>query len=274
MTFRRLVGIALLLVAAAAQAQSEPQNAQPPAADPATAEAEPAATVTAQPEAEPVQVVELTPAFGPAEPGDAQRGAAKAAVCGACHGMDGNSADPQNPKLAGQHEGYLARHLALYKSGGRENSIMAGFAAPLSPQDMRDIGAFYADKQVVPGMADDSPVTEGDFVGRRFYEIGQQLYRAGDPGRALPACSACHGPAGTGNPAVPYPQLQGQHAQYTAQQLRAFRDGAVYGKDGNADRVMAAVAAGLTDTEIEALATYIEGLHTGETGAIPASAAR
>ncbi len=183
-------------------------------------------------------------------PGDAQAGATKAAVCGACHGMDGNSTDPQYPKLAGQHAAYTARHLALYKSGERENAIMAGFAAVLSEEDMLDLGAHYASLTITPGIADESMVA-----------VGERLYRGGDGNRELPACIACHGPAGEGNPLVPYPVIAGQHAAYTADMLRRYRAGAVYGDAQGSMVAMAQVAAELSDTEIEALASYLEGLH-------------
>lgn len=185
--------------------------------------------------------------------GDAAAGATKAAVCGACHGMDGNSVDPQYPKLAGQHAAYTARHLALYKSGARENAIMAGFATVLSEQDMLDLGAHFASLSVTPGIADEEMVA-----------TGQRLYRGGDAGRELPACIACHGPAGKGNPLVPYPAIAGQHAAYTADMLRRYRDGAIYGDTEGSNVAMAAIAADLTDAEIEALASYLEGLYAAD----------
>ena len=182
----------------------------------------------------------------------------------ACHGIDGNSSDPQYPKLAGQHEHYLARHLALYKTGERENAIMRGFAMMLSPQDMRDLGAYFSSQSVMPGLADESVIAEGPYQGRKFYEVGESLYRGGDLERGIPACLACHGPTGLGNPGPAYPAVGGQHANYTVQQLTAFRDGAVYGDGDNANEVMAGVARYLTDEEIQALASYIEGLHLAE----------
>lgn len=184
--------------------------------------------------------------------GDAQAGAGKAAVCAACHGVDGNSVDPQYPKIAGQHAAYLARHLALYKSGERQNPIMAGFASVLSEQDMLDLGAHFATQQVQAGVADETLVAKGE-----------RLYRGGDEKRGIPSCMGCHGPAGKGNPLVPYPALGGQHANYTAQMLRQFRDGAVFGAGEGNNVAMAAVAAELSDAEIEALASYLEGLHGG-----------
>lgn len=254
MSFRRflgLVGAASMIFAAAATAQTEVPAAQTAAAE-----------VTPAPEAAPAPVAVLTEAHGPAQPGDAAAGATKAAVCAACHGADGNSADPQYPKLAGQHERYIARHLALFKTGERANAIMMGFAAPLSPQDMRDLGAHYATLSATPGTADETPIAEGPNQGLKFYQVGERLWRGGDAARGIPACLACHGPAGSGVPGPSYPALAGQHAGYTAQQLTAFRAGTVYGKDDNANAVMAGVAKYLTDEEIQALATYAQGLYS------------
>lgn len=260
MSFRRFLGLvaaASLVFAAAGQAQTGPV----PAETTAVAEVTPAPEVAAAP------IVELTEAHGPAQAGDAQAGANKAATCGACHGVDGNSADPQYPKLAGQHERYTARHLALFKSGERANPIMLGFAAPLSPQDMRDIGAHFASQKALPGTADETPIATGPNTGKKFYQVGERLWRGGDSARAIPACMACHGPSGQGNPGPAYPALAGQHAGYTALQLTAFRGGAILGRGENANSVMAGVSKYLTDEEIQALATYVQGLHTADPAA-------
>ncbi len=256
MTFRRILGLAALLVAANALAATE--EAAPAAADAVQVDAvaEPAAAVAS----------ELTDAHGPAEPGNAEAGAAKASACAACHSTDGNSVDPQYPKLAGQHERYIARQLALYKSGERDNAIMLGFAAGLSPQDMRDVGAHFASKTASAGMADDSLIASGDNAGRKYYSVGEALFRSGDAERGVAACAGCHGPVGSGNPGPAYPQLAGQHANYTATQLKAFRSGTVYGRDANANAVMMGVAKYLTDEEIGSLASYIEGLHLAAQG--------
>lgn len=242
MSFRRFLGLAGLLAASSVLAQSP-------------------AEVTAAPEPAAAEVAGLADDTTPAVPGDSAAGEGKAAVCAACHGMDGNSVDPQYPKLAGQHERYTARHLALYKSGERDNPIMLGFAAMLSPQDMRDIGAYFAGQSVRAGLADESIIASGPNEGRKFYEVGEKLYRGGDIERGIPACGACHGPAGDGNPGPAYPHLGGQHAAYTAAQLNLFRNGTAHGRGDNANAVMAGVARDLTDEEIQALATYIEGLH-------------
>lgn len=241
MKFTRILGVAAALAAASVMAQE-------------------AATVTPAPEVQAAPVAALEADNTPATFGDAAAGATKAASCAACHGLDGNSADPQYPKLAGQHETYIARQLALYKNGERQNAIMLGFASALSAQDMRDIGAYFATQKVVPGIADESLVASGPNQGRKFYQVGERLFRAGNPAQGIPSCQACHGPAGAGVPG-PYPAVGGQHSAYTALQLTAFRGGTVWGKDKNANAVMAGVAANLSDEEIQGLATYIEGLH-------------
>jgi cytochrome c553 len=188
--------------------------------------------------------------YAAAKPGDPAAGEAKAATCGACHGVDGNSADAQYPKIAGQNERYLARQLKLFKTGERQSPIMQPFAAPLSPQDMRDLGAFFATKAAMPGTGDEA-----------LKERGQQLFRGGDATAGIPACMACHGPSGRGNPGAAYPSLGGQHADYTKAKLMAFRDGLVLGTGDDANSVMAAVSANLSDSDIEALSSYVEGLH-------------
>lgn len=193
--------------------------------------------------------------------GDAKAGQTKAGACAACHGVDGNSTDAQYPKLAGQHERYIWRQGKLFKRGERENPIMQGMSAPLSEQDMRDIGAYFATQKVLPGVADDTLIATGPNAGKKFYQVGEKLFRAGKPSADVPACAACHGPSGRGNPGPPYPSLGGQHSAYTVARLQFFRAGGVWGKDANANVVMSAVAHELSDEEIQGLATYIEGLH-------------
>lgn len=179
--------------------------------------------------------------------GDAAAGAAKAAVCGACHGPSGNSANAEWPKLAGQSQVYIYSSLKAYKSGERKNPVMAGQVAALSDQDMRDLAAHYATLKMSPGVASKDAVA-----------IAEKLYRAGDAARGLPACAGCHGPKGAGNAAAGYPRVGGQHATYDAAQLRAFRAGERSKSAGGL--MMAAVAAKLTDQEIDALASYLNGL--------------
>ncbi len=182
--------------------------------------------------------------------GDAQAGAAKAAVCGACHGPGGNSSNPEWPKLAGQHAAYTYHELVELKSGVRKAPVMGPQAASLSDQDMRDLAAYFAAQKTVPGVASPDAVP-----------VAQKLFRGGDAQRQLPACSACHGPQGAGNAAAKYPRIGGQHAKYSATMLRSYRAQAGAANLDPEAAVMAAIAAKLTDAEIDALASYANGLH-------------
>lgn len=195
--------------------------------------------------------------------GDAKAGEGKAAACGACHGMDGNPSDKQYPKLAGQNEAYIARQLDLFKTSKRQNPIMLGFASTLSAQDMHDVGAYFAGKTALPGTADDAVVKDpgGKYDGMKTYEIGQRLYRGGDAKAGVPACMACHGPDGRGMAGAGFPQLGGQWTDYVATKLKDWKAGTKWGDDANA-KVMPEIAQKLTDLEINALASYVEGLHT------------
>lgn len=218
-------------------------------------------TATVQPvaEAAPAPVVALID-NKPATAGDATRGQTKAGTCAACHGADGNAADPQYPKLAGQHELYIARHLELFKNGGRNNAIMLGFASTLSAQDMRDVGAYFATQKVLAGIGDDSVIKEGPNQGKKYYQVGERIYRGGKAD-GTPSCIACHGPTGRGIPGPTYPAIGGQHASYTVAKLTEFKTGTIWGKDNQSNAVMKAVAKNLSDEEIQGLATYLQGLH-------------
>ena len=238
-------GLAVLAVAAAAIAQT---------------------TVTPVPEPAPVETMPLDASavaeLAKAKGGDPQAGATKAGACAACHGLDGNATDPAlYPRIAGQSERYIARQLALFKSGERVNAIMLPFATALSAQDMRDIGAYYATQKSGAGIADDTVVAEGPNKGMKFYEIGQKLYRSGDASRGIPACMACHSPSGAGNPGPAYPHVGGQSAWYSARRLQEYRTGTTTEKDPALFNIMHAVAKPLTDEEIQALASYMQGLH-------------
>ena len=170
--------------------------------------------------------------------------ASYAAICAACHGPDGNSVITANPKLAQQHPQYLAKQLAEFKSGKRANGVMMGMASALSDDDMKNVAAWLATQKAEPGMAKDKDLVV----------LGERIYRGGIADRQIPACAGCHSPSGAGIPAQ-YPRLSGQHAEYTAAQLSAFRDGV---RLNNA--VMSGVAAKLNDREIKAVADYIAGL--------------
>ena len=215
-----------------------------------------AAATAAQPAAAAAPASEATAAL---KPGDATAGAAKAAVCGACHGMDGNSSDPQYPKLAGQHASYIVRQLTNFKSSKRQNPIMLGMATPLSEQDMHDIGAYFAGKSSLPGVADQALV-----------ERGEQLYRQGDTTKGVPACMACHSIDGRGNPGAMYPQLTSQHAQYIEATLKAWHDGTVWGDDAHA-QILPGIAKKLDEKDIAAVASYVEGLHATEGAGVSAT---
>lgn len=265
MTAKPMLAIALcfaaLCIAIPASAQDNPSQESTEAADITTS----AATEPA-PAPAPVAMSEddMAAVHALAKAGDPEKGEQKAAACAACHTADGNSIITMYPKIAGQGERYIAKQLAMYKTKERDNAVMYPFASALSPQDMRDIGAYFSRQKATSGLADESPISGGDYDGMPFYAVGQKLYRAGDVSRNAPACTACHGPSGEGNPGAQYPSLAGQHASYTETRLKAYRDGAVYGKGSRANSVMADVAKNLSDVEIQALATYLEGLHAPE----------
>lgn len=178
--------------------------------------------------------------------GDAAAGKGKSAACAGCHGMDGNSAAPNFPKLAGQNAGYLLKQLKDFKSGARADATMAGMVAALSEEDMADLAAFFASQSGSKGAAAEDKV-----------ELGQSIYRAGNAASGVAACAACHGPTGTGNPQARFPQLTGQHAEYIASQLHKFRKAE---RANDAGSMMRVVAGKMSDAEIEAVAQYVQGL--------------
>src|SRR5688500_13517733 len=228
-------------------------------------------TVSALPEAAPVQPVPLQEAK--ANWGDAKAGATKASACAACHGLDGNPTDPQYPRIAGQPERYVAQQLALFKNGERNTgmaAVMQPFAAALSAQDMRDLGAYFATQKAGAGVADDGVITAGPNKDMKFYEVGQRLFRSGDAARGIPACMACHGPSGAGNPGPAYPAVAGQQAAYVARRLQEYRAGTTTERDPRLFNIMAAVTKPLTDEEIQSLASYVQGLHNRTTDAVAA----
>ena len=172
-------------------------------------------------------------------------------VCAACHGADGNSPTPANPKLASQVPEYLQKQLANFKPAGgkraeRENPIMGGMVAGLSTADMRDVAAYYAAQRATPGA-----VKTQDALA-----LGRKIWRSGDMTKGLPACAGCHGANGAGLPAQ-YPRLAGQYTEYTEAQLKAFRSGE---RRNDANKMMQAIAARMSDPEIRAVADYITGL--------------
>ncbi|MEN2394933.1 c-type cytochrome [Pseudomonas halotolerans] len=181
--------------------------------------------------------------------GDAAAGQAKAAVCGACHGPDGNSMAPNFPKLAGQGERYLIKQLKDIKDGKRVVLEMTGLLTNLNDQDLADMAAYFASQKGSVGAADPKLVARGE-----------ALFRGGNLEKGLPACTGCHSPDGKGNAAAGFPHLGGQHAQYVAKQLTDFRKEAD-GRTNDGEAMMRTIARKLSDEEIAAVASYIQGLH-------------
>ncbi|MDO5609213.1 MAG: c-type cytochrome [Pseudomonadota bacterium] len=252
----RILGIAAVTVVVAAVAVA--QTTVNPLPEQAPAETTPIDAAAAPAALNPVAELATT------HWGDPQAGATKAGACAACHGLDGNGTDPAlYPRLAGLGERYIASQLALFKSGERVNDLMSPYAMPLSAQDMRDIGAYFTSKQSGAGSADDREITDpaSRYVGQKFYEPGQQIYRVGDASRDIPACMACHSPAGVGNPGAAYPHIGGQQDWYIARRLQEYRSGETAIKDRAHHDIMVTVAKNLTDEEILSLASYIQGLH-------------
>ncbi|HVS26859.1 MAG TPA: c-type cytochrome [Burkholderiales bacterium] len=167
-------------------------------------------------------------------------------VCAACHGTDGNSTISANPNLAGQYPEYLTKQLLSFKSGERKSAVMGGMVANLTPEDMKNLGAYFGGKKPKPGMARD----------KELVALGQKIYRGGNAASAVPACAGCHTPNGAGIPSQ-FPRLSGQHAEYVIAQLRAFKSGE---RADDNSKMMRAIAVKLTDQEMRAVAEYISGL--------------
>lgn len=186
--------------------------------------------------------------------GNPEAGKAKSATCAACHSADGNSLIGMNPKIAGQHAKYLEKQLKEFrlaaKTGGaegRNNAVMNGMAAALSDEDIADLSAYFASQEGKDGK-----------TGEEYVAAGQQLYRGGDAERGITSCIACHGPKGNGTGLAGFPDISGQHAEYTATQLKLFRDGK---RANDPNGMMQDIAKKLTDKDIEALSHYVAGLH-------------
>jgi cytochrome c553 len=190
-------------------------------------------------------------AQSPAKPDAAKGQAIAGQVCAACHTADGNSQISANPKLAGQIYEYLNKQLNNFKPQGskkaeRENAVMAGMVAALSPEDMSNLAAHYASQKLKPAMAKDKDLAA----------LGQKIYRGGNLATGVAACAGCHGPTGTGMPAQ-YPRIAGQFPEYIEAQLKAFRSGA---RANDPNGMMRGVAARMTDREMQAVAEYAAGL--------------
>ncbi|MDX1634528.1 MAG: c-type cytochrome [Marinobacter sp.] len=181
--------------------------------------------------------------------GDPQAGEANAAVCAGCHGQGG--AQPvvaEYPKLSGLGETYLHRQLQLIKPQDRPIPSMMGLLDNMSDQDLQDLAAYFDSQDMIIGKANPELV-----------DLGEKIYRGGNLASSVPSCAACHSPDGKGNEPAGYPRLSGQSADYVVKQLKAYRSGER--DSGPFASVMMDVASGLTDEEIEAVASYVSGLH-------------
>ncbi len=191
--------------------------------------------------------------------GDAANGEKLVAVCGACHGTEGNSSSDAFPKVAGLGEKYLYKQLQEIQSGAREVVEMAGQLDGKSEQELRDIAAFYASQTTQLSGAKEAKVRINAGIEVDALALGERIYRAGNSETRVPACSGCHSPRGLGNAPAGYPRISGQHAAYIQKQLENFRDGKRT-NDGDA-MVMRGATKQLSNAEIEAVANYISGLH-------------
>lgn len=187
-----------------------------------------------------------TPSFAA---GDPEAGKAKSVVCAACHGVDGNSNNPEWPSLAGQHSAYLVNQLQAFKQGWRQNVLMSSQAMGLSDQDMQDLAAYFSSQTVKV-----SPVDP------QLAKAGRQLYFAGDAERGIAACTACHGPAGRGNAPGGMPALSGQRTVYTINQLKAYASGDRKAQSETKTAMMNGVASMLEPDDMAALAAFVQGL--------------
>lgn len=179
--------------------------------------------------------------------GDAAKGKEKAGTCLACHGADGNSPLGSNPKIAGQSEKYIVKQLKEFKNKARTNPLMSPMAANLTEEDMDDLAAYYSTQKV-----------QHTAVADQYIEMAQKIYRGGDSDRDVPACIACHGANGNGMAAAGFPAVGGQHPEYTAATLKAFRSGA---RSNDENGIMRDIVAKMSDEQITALANYLAGLH-------------
>lgn len=202
---------------------------------------------------------ESTPATTPAGviTGSAEAGATKGGVCVACHGVNGNSVNPEWPNLAGQNAAYLREQLSMFKARKRNNPLMQPIIDPLDEQDFADLAAYFAAQTPAGLEADPS-----------YWKAGEALYRSGDVARGIPACTACHGPAGEGNAGAGYPALRAQHSVYTVKQLQDYLTQNRYRDPADASKVnttpnsamMTTIASRLTPEDIRNLASYLQGL--------------
>lgn len=174
-------------------------------------------------------------------------GKTKSATCTACHSADGNSVTPTFPKIAGQNVSYIEKQLKDFKSGARKDATMTAMVAPLNDEDMASLAMYFASQN-----------TQEASANKDLVDAGQKLYLAGNADSKVTACIACHGPQGEGNEAAKYPQLSGQHATYTEAQLQKFKKGE---RDNDLNSIMRDIARNMSDADMKAVASYVQGLY-------------
>jgi len=180
--------------------------------------------------------------------GDATKGKALTAICGACHGADGNSVNPLWPKLAGQGEAYLTKQLMDFRSGARVDPSMTAMAKAIaSDDDVPHIAAYFASQKQTSGVADD-----------KLARAGGDIFKGGKVSANVTACSACHGVTGKGLEKAKFPKISGQHSQYVLNQLKAFKSGT---RSNDKEKMMQSIAARMTEADMKAVSEFIEGLH-------------
>ncbi|HEY8051955.1 MAG: c-type cytochrome [Steroidobacterales bacterium] len=238
-----LTGAAIFALGAAPAFAGAPDTPAAPAATAATPAAPAAAPAAAA----------ATPTV-PFTDGKAADGATKSAICSSCHGPNGNSVNPEWPRLAGQSAVYIAEQLRLFRSGVRNNPIMKPLAATLSDQDISDLAVYY-EAQTPTGLEADPS----------YWQAGEALYLRGDRAHEIPACVACHGPVGRGNLAAGYPALRAQQAVYVVKQLNDYANGTRYttANPAQASRngvMMLTLAKRLTPEQIRDVASYLQGM--------------
>ena len=185
---------------------------------------------------------------GVAFAGDAEAGKTKSAACGGCHGVDGNSPAPAFPKIAGQNEAYIVKQIKDFKANDtRKNDIMFGMVAAVSDEDAADIGAYYQSQSV----------SQAAIFDEAKAAAGRELYKGGNLQTGVPACQACHGPAGNGTAGIGYPQLGGQYVEYTLAQLKAFKEGT---RSNDDKKLMRSIVEKLSEEDMVAVSNYIASL--------------
>lgn len=192
-----------------------------------------------------MSAVSITFAETTSEPGEPL-----AVACAACHGADGNSVIPSNPSIAGQNQKYFIEQMNLFikgNQGGRDNPIMHAIAMGLSAEQIKQLADYFAQQKAKIGAADP-----------QYVPLGQRIYQGGIRDQQIPACAACHGPKGEGNQESGFPSLQGQHAAYTIAQLEAYKKGS---RQGDVNGMMTGVAKQLSKEDMQAVASYLQGLH-------------